>query len=211
MIYYCLVKKVIKYFKKADPKIYEQMISIISIEGSEGLVIKVNEEGLFVSLCSSIINQQLSNKAAATIFSRFKTLFPKGKITSEKLTKISMEKLRSVGISSQKSNYLKDLATKINSKEVELEKFTKLTDDAVIEQLISIKGIGRWTAEMFLMFALGREDVFSYGDLILRKSVQKLYGFKNEPTLEEVEKIIIKWSPYKTYASRVLWRSYRLS
>jgi len=204
------MKKVIKHFKKADPKIYEQIQKIIVIEGSNSLAIKTNDEGLFVSLCASIINQQLSNKAAATIFGRFKSLFLKGKITPEKLAKMTPEKLRTVGISNQKANYLRDLALKVNLKEVELEKFADLSDEVIIKELTLVKGIGRWTAEMFLMFALGREDVFSYGDLILRKSVQKLYGFKKEPTAEEVDKIIVKWSPYKTYASRVLWRSYRL-
>lgn len=186
------------------------MIRIISLEGLEGLAIKTNNEGLFVSLCSSIINQQLSNKAASTIFGRFKALFPKEKITAGKLSKMTTEKLRAVGISSQKANYLRDLAVKVLSKEVELEKFAILPDEAIVKELTSVKGIGRWTAEMFLMFALRREDVFSYGDLILRKSFQKLYGFKNEPIPQEIEKITSKWSPYKTYASRVLWRSYRL-
>lgn len=210
MIYYCLVKKVLNHFKKADPKIYKQMVRIISIEGKDRLSIKADKDDLFINLCDSIISQQLSNKAAATIFERFKKLFPEGEITPQKLEKISPEKLRSAGISYQKINYLKDLSSKVNLKEIELGKFKNLEDENIIEQLTVVKGIGKWTAEMFLMFALGREDVFSYGDLILRKSFQKLYGFKSEPTLEEIEKITSKWSPYKTYASKTLWASFRL-
>lgn len=185
-------------------------MKIISLEGQENLEIKIRGDSLFESLCSSIINQQLSNKAAAVIFVRFEALFKRERISPEKLSKISIEKIRSAGISYPKIKYLKDLSEKIISREVELEKFEKLPNEKIIEELILVKGIGRWTAEMFLMFALGREDVFSYGDLILRKSFQKLYGFKKEPSVEEVEKITQKWSPYKTYASRVLWRSYRL-
>lgn len=203
------MEEVIKHFKKVDPLIHAQMIRIISLHGEDGILVYAKPEDLFATLCKSIINQQLSNKAAATIFSRFKSLFPKEKITPEKLAKVTPEKLRSMGISNQKANYLIDLAVKVLSKEVELEKFAALPDEKIIEELILVKGIGRWTAEMFLMFALGREDVFSYGDLILRKSFQKLYGFKKAPTLEEVEKITIKWSPYRTYASRILWKSYR--
>ncbi|MEX2007312.1 MAG: DNA-3-methyladenine glycosylase [Candidatus Levyibacteriota bacterium] len=203
------MEKIIKHFKKADPKIHAQMLKVISF-GGDSLKIKIKPDDLFTTLCSSIVSQQLSNKAAETIFGRFKALFPKGKITPDKLAKMTPQKLRTAGVSNQKANYLRDLAAKVNSKEVELEKFASLTDEVIIEELTLVKGIGRWTAEMFLMFALGREDVFSYGDLILRKSFQKLYGFEKEPTAEEVEKITIKWSPYRTYASRILWRSYRL-
>ncbi|MEX2012823.1 MAG: DNA-3-methyladenine glycosylase [Candidatus Levyibacteriota bacterium] len=204
------MEKIISHFKKVDPLIYEQLSKIISLQGEDGIPIAAKPDDLFETLCSSIVSQQLSNKAAATIFGRLKKLFPKEKITAEGLVKMTSEKLRSVGISNQKANYLIDLSAKVLSKEVELEKFAELPDEKIIEELTLVKGIGRWTAEMFLMFALGREDVFSYGDLILRKSFQKLYGFKKEPTVEEVEKITIKWSPYRTYASRVLWRSYRL-
>jgi len=204
------MEKVIDHFKKVDPLIHEQLVKIISLHGENSLPIAAKRGDLFETLCSSIVNQQLSNKAAATIFVRFKALFPKGKITPEKLSKMTSQKLRTVGISNQKANYLRDLTAKVLSKEVGLEKFAELPDEKIIEELTLVKGIGRWTAEMFLMFALGREDVFSYGDLILRKSFQKIYALKKEPTLAEVEKITIKWSPYRTYASRILWRSYRL-
>jgi DNA-3-methyladenine glycosylase II len=82
-----------------------------------------------------------------------------------------------------------------------------LTDREVITELIKVKGIGPWTSEMFLMFVLGREDVFSHGDLGLRKGIKKIYGFKKDPTKKQTEKIVSRWSPYKTYASRVLWFS----
>ena len=82
-----------------------------------------------------------------------------------------------------------------------------MDDDTIIRELIKVKGIGRWTAEMFLMFVLCRPDVFSHGDLGLRKAIKKIYGFKKEPTTKQIERIVKKWSPYKTYASRLLWTS----
>jgi DNA-3-methyladenine glycosylase II len=92
-------------------------------------------------------------------------------------------------------------------KTIHLEKLDKLSNEEIIRELTQVKGIGPWTAEMFLMFSLKREDVFSHGDLGLRNAIQKIYGFKEKPTIQQVEKIIKKWSPYKTYACRILWKS----
>ena len=88
-----------------------------------------------------------------------------------------------------------------------MQKINEKSDEDVIVELTKIKGIGRWTAEMFLMFTLGREDIFSYGDLGLRKGIMKLYGYKKEPTEQQMEKLATRWKPYRTYAARILWRS----
>lgn len=194
-----MTKKARGHFKKHDPILYSY---IEKIEWKEHVL----SENLFEDLCESIISQQLSLKASSTIFDRFKKLF-KGQITPEKLLKINDEKIRDCGISYSKVKYLKDLAAKVHRKELNLSELDKLPDEQVIEELIKVKGIGRWTAEMFLMFALGREDIFSHGDLGLRRAIQKMYGFKKEPSVKQIEKITGKWSPYKTFACRVLWKS----
>ncbi len=161
----------------------------------------------FSDLCEAIINQQLSTKAGATIFARFKKLYPKAVITPEKTIQLKDQQIRDIGASWSKVAFIKDLATKVTKKEIVLNTLKDLSNDDVIKALTAIKGIGPWTAEMFLMFSLGREDIFSYGDLGLRRAIQKLYAFKKEPTQKQMEKIVSKWSPYRTYACRVLWRS----
>ena len=191
-------KKAAAHFKKVDPILYKYVLLVGDIKTD-----KVKH--LFEDLVSSIIGQQLSGKVADVIFARFKKLL-KEKITPEGILKLSDEEIRSVGTSYAKVNSLKDLAFKVKKKEVELEKMDQLTDLQVIDELIKVKGIGPWTAEMFLMFTLEREDIFSYGDLGLRNAIKKIYGL-NDPSKEDVAKIISKWSPFKTYACRILWKS----
>ena len=202
-IYYnikTLNKKIINHFKKVDPILYS-VIEKVGVYGS-----KISDD-YFLELCEIIINQQLSDKAAATIFARFKRLFPQKKITPEVLLKLSAEKIQSCGTSRAKVSFLKDLAKKVIVEELRLDKLDKLSDELVIDQLTTIKGIGPWTAEMFLMFTLGREDVFSHGDLGLRNAIKKLYKFRNDPTKKQIEKIVNKGKPYRTYACRILWKS----
>lgn len=166
----------------------------------------------FETLVESIVSQQLSVKASDTIFARFKDLFtnragrarfPK----PEQILKMSNAKLRSAGLSNSKVRYIKDLARKVHQKEVLLHKLKHMTDEEVIEHLIQVKGIGRWTGEMFLIFSLARPDVFSHGDLGLRNAIEKLYGRKKPLTQKQIEKIVAKWSPHRTTASRYLWKS----
>lgn len=169
----------------------------------------------FKALVESIVSQQLSVKASDTIFARFVNLLIKsGDIKTarsfpkpEQVLKMSEAKLRSVGLSGSKVNYIKDLAKKVSQKEVLLYKFKSMTDEEIIEHLVQVKGIGRWTGEMFLIFSLERPDVFSHGDLGLRNAIQKLYGPKKALTQKQIERIVKKWSPHRTLASRYLWRS----
>ena len=165
------------------------------------------EEDYFINLTRSIIGQQLSGKAAATITSRFENLFPKKKINAKYLLKLSDEVLRKVGMSYSKASFIKDLAKKTLNGEVSFKNINKLNDEDVISHLIKVKGIGPWTAEMFLMFSLARPNIFSHKDLGLNRAIQKLYDFKNTPTFKQVEKIISKWEPFKSYASFALWES----
>jgi DNA-3-methyladenine glycosylase II len=162
---------------------------------------------LFRDLLEAIINQQLSGKAAATIFGRFLGLFPKEQNPMpEDILKLSEETLRSCGLSHQKASYLQSLSTEIVSQRLVLETLHLLPDEDVIFALTKVKGIGRWTAEMFLIFSLGRLDTFSVGDLGLRTAVAKLYGVDREDK-EKIEEISKQWSPYRSLASLFLWKS----
>lgn len=160
----------------------------------------------FKSLVVAIVNQQLSGKAADTIFKRFEALFKKFP-KPEEVLKMPTAKMRKAGLSGMKVSFIKDLARKVLDGTVDFRKMKKWSDEEVIEHLVQVKGIGRWTAEMFLMFSLGRDDVFSYGDLALRKALQKLYKLRAEPTPAQAEKITATWKPYRTLGSRYLWAS----
>jgi DNA-3-methyladenine glycosylase II len=167
----------------------------------------VVSEDPFVDLVHSIIDQQLSEKAGRTIFERFLALFPKGMVTPDAVLALEDQTIRDVGVSWSKVSYIKAIAQAVRSKSVDFASIATLGDEDVIASLTTIKGVGRWTAEMFLMFSLGREDIFSYGDLGLRRAIQRLYGFRKEPTRRQMEKIVRRWSPYRTYAARILWRT----
>ena len=189
------------HFRKVDSVLYQaaKMMSPL-----EEIVAKQPRE-YFADLCSEIIYQQLSDKAGNTIYNRFVALFPKKKVTATYLLQLPDEAIRNAGTSWAKVGFMKDLAQKTKNKEIAFAKLPEMQDEEVIEELRKIKGIGRWTAEMFLMFALARQDVFSFGDLGLKRGIEKLYNVSN-PTRDELEEITIKWSPYRSYASRVLWR-----
>ncbi len=194
------MEKALKHFKKTDPVLYK-----LALKTPLEPLIKPPDS--FVDLVESIINQQLSGKAAATIFGRFKKLFPKEKITPEKLLKLSDEQIRAAGISYGKIKYIKGLAKEIVEKRLDLSKMETLNNEQVIEEMVKLKGIGVWTAEMFLMFTLIRPDVFSAGDLGLQNSIVKHYKLNGKPTRDKLLEISAKWSPHRTFASRVLWRS----
>ena len=191
------------HFKRVDPLLFtlSETIGIIPVTASNDY---------FIQLTDAIISQQLSEKAGATIFSRFTALFKNDGITPEGVIALSDEVLRSCGMSGSKVKFIKDLAHKVVDKEVELEKFALMENEAIITELTRVKGIGSWTAEMFLMSSLGREDVFSVKDLGLKRAIQKLYGLDYEPKAEELAEIASKWSPYRTYACRILWKSLSL-
>jgi DNA-3-methyladenine glycosylase II len=159
----------------------------------------------FQDLIESIANQQLSGKAATTIFNRVKDLL-NGKITPEALDKIKIEQLRKCGLSYAKCAYIKDLAGRVKRREVKINRLDKLADEEVIKELVAVKGIGRWTAEMFLMFSLARPDVFPVDDLGIRKGFEKVVG-RNFDKVKSAKFAERYWAPYRTVASWYLWRS----
>lgn len=161
----------------------------------------------FRSLCREIIGQQLSGKVAEVIFSRFLKLFTLKRPTPKQVLKFHDEKLRAVGMSWSKVKFLKDLSEYVDSGKLDLQKLDDLSDNEVTQKLSKVKGIGPWTAEMFLMFSLAREDIFSLGDLGLKRAIQKLYKLKREPSKTYMEKISKKWAPYRTYVCLLLWHS----
>lgn len=194
-------KKILSHFKKNDPLLHTYALRVGPIK-----LEKDHPNNYFMRLCRSISGQQLSGAAAETIFSRFKKLYPKG-VNPVTVLETPNEKIRLVGMSNNKISYLKNLAQAVVDGYLDFEKIADLPNEEVIRQLTKVKGIGPWTAEMFLMFTLGREDVFSYGDLGLKNGMKKIYGFKKNPSVKTIERIIKKWSPYKTYACRILWNS----
>lgn len=165
----------------------------------------------FDAVCRSIIYQQLSGKAAATIHARVLDLYGGRSPLPAELASTADERLRSVGLSRQKLSYLKDLAGRVAANELPIETLHELSDDAVIDALVSVKGVGRWTAQMFLMFRLGRPDVLPELDLGIQKAVQRAYRLRKRPLPHRVLKIGSVWKPYRTVASWYLWRSLELT
>jgi DNA-3-methyladenine glycosylase II len=160
---------------------------------------------LMEELIESIISQQLSVKAADTIYNRFLRLFePKKSLRAEQILRISDEKLRQAGMSYSKAGYIKNIAQAFKDKTIEIEKIRKMNDNEVITELTKIKGVGKWTAEMILIFTLNREDVFSLGDAGLKRAIKNLYGITDE---KKILKLSETWKPKRSFACWYLWRS----
>ncbi len=163
-------------------------------------------EDAFTALVHSIISQQLSTKAAATIARRFDALFD-GSPRAAAVAHLDDGQLRAVGLSSQKIGYMRDLSARVADGSLPLDRVNELPDEDVIQSLTQVKGIGRWTAEMFLMFRLHRPDVLPVGDLGILKAVQKNYGLRKMPRAERLTKIGESWRPYRSVACWYLWAS----
>jgi len=162
----------------------------------------------FTALTRAIVSQQLSTKAAATIFGRLAALFPDNAVTSaEAVARLDDAALRGVGLSGQKVGYLRDLSARIIDRRLDLDALEGLPDDEVIERLTAVKGFGRWTAEMFLMFRLHRPDVLPVGDLGIVKAVQQLYRLRKRPDSKRLLKIGESWRPYRSVACWYLWQT----
>jgi DNA-3-methyladenine glycosylase II len=160
------------------------------------------------ALIGAIVSQQLSTKAAGTIFGRLLVLFPEKQIPSAAaIDALDDATLRSVGLSGQKVGYLRDLCARIADGRLRLEELDSLPDEFVIERLTAVKGFGRWTAEMFLMFRLHRPDVLPVGDLGIVNAVRKLYRLRKQPDAKRLLKMGEAWRPYRSVASWYLWQS----
>ncbi|MBI3442507.1 MAG: DNA-3-methyladenine glycosylase 2 family protein [Candidatus Sungbacteria bacterium] len=195
------IEKVKEHFRSRDGKIF----SVLEGMGLEALMPQEDPGRYFAKLCREIIGQQLAGRAADAIAGRFVKLFPKATPTPRRVMACSEDALRRTGMSWAKVRSVRDLALKTAKGELAFEKFSQLDDEAVIAELAKVRGIGRWTAEMFLVFTLGREDVFSHGDLGLRKGLVRLYGKSRTRTREHVGRIAAAWSPYRSYACLALW------
>ena len=157
-----------------------------------------------------IVGQQLSSKAAQTIYLRLLDLYGGRKPAPAELLKTPVATLRTVGLSGRKAEYVKELAARTHRREIAIERLHEMGDDAVIETLVSVRGIGRWTAQMVLMFRLERPDVLPELDLGVQKAVQRLCRMRKLPTPDRLQRIGAKWAPYRTYAAWYLWRSLEL-
>lgn len=162
----------------------------------------------FMALVEAIVSQQLSVKAADTIFKRLLALYhPNKKIIPRELLATNTLALSRAGLSRQKIDYMRDLAGRWISGEIAPRRFRSLSDEEVIAQLIRIKGVGRWTAEMFLIFALNRPDVLPVDDLGLKKAIQRAYRLRKLPSPERIRLIAEPWRPYRSIATWYLWKS----
>lgn len=159
------------------------------------------------ALLRSIVGQQLSTKAARTIHLRVLDLFGGATPSPEQLLAAPEEDLRGAGLSGRKTEYIRDLASHVIGGELELDRLDELDDEEVIEEIVAVRGLGRWTAEMFLLFHLERPDVLSGGDLGIRKAIQIEYGLKEMPPPARVLEIGEPWRPYRSLASLYLWES----
>jgi DNA-3-methyladenine glycosylase II len=174
-----------------------------------GVLKSSKSQDLYVSLMRSIVSQQLSVKAAATIWGRFLELFKDGYPEPKVLLKMKDDTLRSAGLSYQKAGYLKNIARFSIEETLDYKKLKVKTDDELVEYLVQIKGVGRWTVEMLLMFSLNRHDIFPKDDLGIQNGIKSLYKIdpKNKKELyAEMERIAESWRPYRTLACRYIWR-----
>lgn len=194
------MRKAILHLKKADPV----LASVIGRVGSYRIQYR---DPSFETLVRSIVYQQLSGKVARVIFERLGAAVPGGKITPARILKLTPARMRKCGLSKQKTAYIRDLARKTARGKVNFESLLDLPDDAVIECLTQVKGIGVWTAHMFLMFALQRPDVLPTGDLGIRSAIRKAYGLEELPHPNKIEELAMPWRPYCSVASWYLWRS----
>jgi DNA-3-methyladenine glycosylase II len=192
-----------RHLMRKDPKLG----LVIKQIGACGLG-NVPERPPFTALAYSIASQQLSVKAADTIFNRFCDLFPPDRIPDPaKIVTMNGDTIRAVGFSRPKVSFLQDLAAQVVDRRLPLETLHMLPDEEVMRTLTAVKGIGRWTAEVYLLFRLGRLDIFPADDLGLVKAVQQVYGLRKKPSRDRLMKIAEPWRPYRSVAAWYLWRS----
>ena len=196
---YTLESKEVKYLVENNPNLLQLF------QKKDEVIVNIDDD-YFVSLVGTIVSQQLSGKVARTIFDRVNKLFDH-EITAEKILNMPEENLRSVGLSFQKIKYFKSLSECYITKAIDLDHLSDMSDDSIIEMLTKIKGIGVWSAQMFLLFSLGREDVFSVLDLGLRNAVKIIYNNQDLTNLE-IEEISKNWIPYRSIVSHYLWHAW---
>lgn len=194
------MKEALVHLKASDP-VLARLIDEVGPYAIEFL------EPTFETLVKSIIYQQLSGKVALVIFNRLAAAAGDGHVTPEGVLKLRTQKMRSVGLSKQKVQYIRDLARRTRSGEIDFRALLESPDEEVHRRLTSLKGIGSWTVQMFLIFALRRPNVLPSADLGIRAAIRKRYGFEDLPKPAQIEELARKWHPYCTVASWYLWRS----
>lgn len=196
--------KAIRHLKKADPVL-------------RGIIPKVGpctlhpRRDLFIVLCQSIFSQQISTRVAEVLFARFRALFPRSRPTPRRVREALMGDetfIAGCGLSRQKKAYLLDLSHHFEQRLVPWRKFSRMTDEEVIASLTQVKGIGRWTAEMLLMFTLNRPDVLPVDDLGLRKGMQQAYRLGDLPKAAEMVKLADSWRPWRSIGTWYMWRQF---
>ena len=193
-------KKILAHFDRHDP----QMAKVIRAVGPFKLK---RNKNYFQVLCESIIAQQISTKAARAITKRFKKLFDGHSLIPEKVLSLETDRLRGAGLSKQKISYLKDLSKHFFEKSIQPHRLPYLSNEDIILQLTAVHGIGRWTAEMFLIFSLNRLDVLPVDDLGFRSAVKNIYNLKDIPPTRKIRQLAKPWNPYETIATWYCWRT----
>ena len=193
------MRKAINHLKKSDPILRAIIDRVGPCRMEFG-------EPVFHSLAEAIVYQQLNGKAAVTIFNRFAALAGEP-VTPEGILKLTPENMRAAGLSKQKSSYLFDMAERASRGELDFTRLPDLTDEEVIKHLTQVKGVGVWTAHMFLMFTLKRPNVLPTGDFGVQMAIKKHYGKRKLPKPLQMEKIARPWEPYRSIACWYLWRS----
>ena len=200
MLNQTVIQKARRHLRAADPV----MKAVIDAVGPFTLRLERDRFGMLVR---SIISQQISTSAARSIRRRLQEFVGPEGVKAANLAQFTPDQLRSVGLSPQKTSYVADLANKVNDGTVDLRQIGRLSNEQVIEQLVQVKGIGRWTAQMFLIFSLGRLDVFPHDDLGVRSAIRDNYGLSELPDKETAIEIAEPWRPYATVASWYCWQS----
>src|SRR6266498_3796923 len=193
------MRKAILHLKKSDPVLRAIIERIGPCRMEFG-------EPKFHSLAEAIIYQQLNSKAAVTIFKRFAAIAG-NPLTPEGILKLTPEQMRAVGLSKQKSSYLLDMSERAHRGDLDFSRLAEMSDEQVIEHLTQVKGVGVWTAHMFLMFTLRRPDILPTGDYGVQAAIKKHYKKRNWPKLAVMEKIAKPWAPYRSIACWYLWKS----
>lgn len=194
------MRKAIVHLKRADP-VLRSIIERVGVYRIE------HRDPSFETLVRSIVYQQLSGKVASVILGRLIAMLPNGEVTPQAILKLTPARMRKAGLSKQKTAYIRDLARKTLKGHVKFESLPDLTDLEVIEHLTQVKGIGVWTAHMFLIFALRRPDILATGDLGVRTAIRKAYQLEELPLPKQMEEMAAAWKPYSSVAMWYLWRS----
>lgn len=192
------IQRGLRHLRKSDPI----MRAVIRKAGPFRLNLRHDR---FNALALAIVSQQISGKAARSIWEKLKTIAVP--LSAERIRQLSVDELRLAGLSRQKASYILDLANHVSEGRLNLNRIGRLSDEAVIESLVAVKGIGLWTAQMFLIFSLGRLNVLPHADLGVRMAIQKLYGLDELPNRETCHRIAEAWRPYASIATWYCWRS----